>query len=487
MRSIIYDSITKRIGFEDTSNSIKSIYMTKYEEEIDLNAKYIDPTNSSPSRNGTYENPYNSFSEFTITSNNTYKFKRGTSFTTSTPLYCNGLSNVILGTYGTGDSPKFRYTGSAENSYCIMFNGCNSMTLDGWEVSGTTAAWSILRNDSSNNTTVNNCTLHYAMYNGPRGGFGIRGGGSNLKILNSYIGRCSNDGMYLAETYNLEIGYCHIEYVNLYDVSGTNQYGGDGIQFNGRYQNYHIHHTLVDRNVDNIGNKYCIIIGRNDSDPVLDGGIIEYCTLRQNSNLSGGILLGNSINTIVRYNRFEGPYGTVDGALKLRNGTVQNTLIHNNLFYNIIGRCITLGYGYPRNTGYLGSTGTKIFNNTFYNVAAYGQNWGCIWNDETAVECRNNVFHMNGNTSKAYVSFGNSQWTISNSCFDVITSSGSTAGTNYVVGNPLFVNTTNKDFHLQNGSPCIGTGISVGITSDFDGVGIPQGGSYDIGAYEYVS
>lgn len=483
MKNIIYDTISKQIGLEENTNSIKFIYMS--EDIIDLNAIYIDSNNVNPNRDGTYQNPYNSFAEFTIISNKKYKLKKDSSITTSTPIYCNGLSNVVLETYGSGEKPKFRCSGSAENSYCIMFNNCDTMTLDGWEVSGSTSIWSILRNDSSNNTTINNCTLNYALYNGPRGGFGIRGSGNNLKILNSYIGKCSNDGLYLADVNNLEIGYCQIEYVNLYDISGTNQYGGDGIQLNGRYQDYHIHHTLIDRNVDNIGNKYNIIITRNNTDPVLDGGIIEYCIFRQNSNVLGSILLGNNLNTIIRYNRFEGPYAGTEGTLKLKNSTVVNTIIYCNLFYNITGRVINLAYGYPRGTGKLGSIGTKIFNNTFYNIAAYGTNWGCIWNDETAVECRNNLFHMNGNTGKAFTTFGSSQWTISNSCFDVIESTGSTKGTDYILGNPLFVNPINYDFHIQNGSPCIGNGINVGISFDFDGVSIPNGGNYDIGAYEY--
>ena len=51
--------------------------------------------------------------------------------------------------------------------------------------------------------------------------------------------------------------------------------------------------------------------------------------------------------------------------------------------------------------------------------------------------------------------------------------------------NPMFVNPA-SDWHLQMGSPAINMGTSLGIvTLDYDGVTRPQGGAYDMGAYEY--
>jgi len=44
---------------------------------------YIDPTYSGSPQNGTIENPYSSWTQFTITNGNTYLQKRGTTFTTS--------------------------------------------------------------------------------------------------------------------------------------------------------------------------------------------------------------------------------------------------------------------------------------------------------------------------------------------------------------------------------------------------------------------
>lgn len=51
---------------------------------------------------------------------------------------------------------------------------------------------------------------------------------------------------------------------------------------------------------------------------------------------------------------------------------------------------------------------------------------------------------------------------------------------------PLFVDETNLDFHIQKGSPARNRGTVVDLNSDFDGDQRPFGGKYDIGADEYV-
>lgn len=53
------------------------------------------------------------------------------------------------------------------------------------------------------------------------------------------------------------------------------------------------------------------------------------------------------------------------------------------------------------------------------------------------------------------------------------------------VADPLFVDYTNKDFHLSPTSPCIDNGITISVYDDFDGNQRPCGDWHDIGAYEY--
>ncbi|HSE43002.1 MAG TPA: choice-of-anchor Q domain-containing protein [Acidobacteriota bacterium] len=56
---------------------------------------------------------------------------------------------------------------------------------------------------------------------------------------------------------------------------------------------------------------------------------------------------------------------------------------------------------------------------------------------------------------------------------------------NCINANPLFVNPSNLDFHLQSQSPAINTGANTGIIRDFAGLSRPQEGAYDIGAFEW--
>ncbi len=60
-------------------------------------------------------------------------------------------------------------------------------------------------------------------------------------------------------------------------------------------------------------------------------------------------------------------------------------------------------------------------------------------------------------------------------------------GAGCINANPLFAGGASMDFNLQAQSPAIDAGISTGIGRDYLGLARPQGGAYDIGAYEYVT
>jgi hypothetical protein len=113
-------------------------------------------------------------------------------------------------------------------------------------------------------------------------------------------------------------------------------------------------------------------------------------------------------------------------------------------------------------------SGVDIANNIMYGNAEYGINTSDCHG--SGVTIRNNLFYNNPSGT----------WNMTYNGSDV---SYTTSG-NITSSDPLFVNWW-SDWHLQTGSPAINAGLTLStVTSDFDGVSRPQGGAYDIGAYE---
>jgi hypothetical protein len=53
-----------------------------------------------------------------------------------------------------------------------------------------------------------------------------------------------------------------------------------------------------------------------------------------------------------------------------------------------------------------------------------------------------------------------------------------------IVADPLFVDPAKCDFHLTAESPCLDTGMDVGLKADCEGTPVPHGRRPDIGAYQ---
>jgi parallel beta-helix repeat protein len=127
----------------------------------------------------------------------------------------------------------------------------------------------------------------------------------------------------------------------------------------------------------------------------------------------------------------------------------------NNMAYNNVIYGNFWGFNTSSNP-----SGAKLYNNTFYN------NQNGIWvADGSSTEVRNNILFQNGTA-------------ITNNASGTILS-------NNLMSDPQFTDPSRLDFSLRAGSPAIDTGISLStVRTDFRGVGRPQGGAYDIGAYE---
>lgn len=71
--------------------------------------------------------------------------------------------------------------------------------------------------------------------------------------------------------------------------------------------------------------------------------------------------------------------------------------------------------------------------------------------------------------------------------FNTVSIKSLTTNTNELTTDPLFVDAAAGNFHLQAASPCRNSGTDVGLTTDYDGVSIPQETVPARGAFEYVA
>jgi hypothetical protein len=164
--------------------------------------------------------------------------------------------------------------------------------------------------------------------------------------------------------------------------------------------------------------------------------------------------------------------------------------IYNNILYNV-------GQDFSGIMIYSGDW--KIYNNTLYNVFATGgiislsnlprqlggapANWGV-----PTADIRNNIIYSDGQSVYVGAESGASmsQATLSNNLYYNF-GAAPAQDASAISANPLFVNAAAGNFHLQSGSPAINTGtasVSTVVTVDHEGVNRPQGGGFDIGAYE---
>lgn len=189
-----------------------------------------------------------------------------------------------------------------------------------------------------------------------------------------------------------------------------------------------------------------------------DNSIIEH---NECSGIDGiGIQLYNSgsyrsDNNKIRYNTFYNMRWR--GAVYVQAGTVGNQ-IYGNVIYNYGTR-----YIYTEAISVRGS-GTKAYNNTIYNTSGAS---GIVSSSCSSCEIKNNIIRVGGKA---------------------IGDGGGTTISNNLTTDPMFVGAGNADFRLKAESPAINKGLAISeVATDMDGTSRPQGGSYDIGAYEYLS
>lgn len=165
--------------------------------------------------------------------------------------------------------------------------------------------------------------------------------------------------------------------------------------------------------------------------------------------------------------------------------------IYNNLLVN-------LGQDFSAILAYSGDW--KVFNNTLVDIQAeashfsyaIGVSSGGTGMDQGTIEVRNNIITLKTATSQYVGStlLGDlDDAPVSNNLYYGRSGGLPSQDASPINADPLLVNAAANDFRLQGGSPARNTGsstVSSVVLVDLDGQTRPQGGIYDIGAYEYV-
>ena len=179
------------------------------------------------------------------------------------------------------------------------------------------------------------------------------------------------------------------------------------------------------------------------------------------------------------------------GALQIWgfDATITNSLFFNNSAGNFgDGRAGAIAIHDPNNAGkQVTVTNCTFFSNKGNGGASAG---GAIHNRIQALTVSNSIFWENGNvdiyreSGSATISYSNIEGGLTNTRF--------TDGGNNLNIDPLFVNSAEWDFHLQETSPCIDTGDNATAPSDdLEKNRRPQDGDKDgtkitdMGCYEY--
>lgn len=176
-------------------------------------------------------------------------------------------------------------------------------------------------------------------------------------------------------------------------------------------------------------------------------------------------------NNLVHHNK----YGiAISGE---NGGTIENIKIYNNVVYenNSLG-IYAPAYG----NGPIKSL--SIINNTCYKNGS-GITFGLHQSPMENVTVRNNICSQNGDQIKWIKKSTITGVVIGHNLIDGFSTD---KGTDYIIGDPQFVNAVSFDLHLKGISPAIDVGSSLDAPMfDYDNKIRPKGAGYDIGAFEY--
>jgi parallel beta-helix repeat protein len=338
--------------------------------------------------------------------------------------------------------------------------------------------------------TIINCNIQFS------GGSGVYSNASNTSVLNTTIHDCIITGVWVERTNSIisdnviyNIGIIEGQAPLATRCIGILSWGDDNlIHFNNVYNIGYNGIKINDNDVlvtENVVSNFCLVL--NDGGGIYASGSSETGRrIERNKIYNGvgkqgiqsmplsvhGIYLDDLTNYItVNLNIV---YDCNGAGLFLHSSshiTGYNNTLYNNLYQllisNTTGSAINYLHAIKNNILFTDREGAKTFRFSS-PIADDVANLGVI----------DNNLYFNSVDNTALIEIEDSNFNASKTFAQWKTYSGQDA--NSLNSDPIFVST--YDFHLQNNSPAINTGIDVGILEDYEGnslVGLP-----DIGAYE---
>ena len=424
---------------------------------------YID-CNGNDSNNGTSTStPWRSLvkaNRATLAPGDRMLFKRGCTWTGTFIAKWNGTAsqNILIGAYGTGALPKI------QNGPTDLGDGHHNNV----EITGSYQIIEFIE------TTIVNPPVVPGCQNNPIGffvGFNFRNpnntanGGSYNVVRNSKATRhMAGISLHRSTHHNRILNNVltdnHVmEVLTPVSVRAADDLGAWGIAVRGKY------HEIAFNYLSN-NNAFCTY----DTPP--QGNAIELYEAQFTS-----VHHNTSIN--------DRDFSEIGGTSSMRADT--NTFAYNLVISSIRDSHFIIVRG-SRNM-YGPTYRTTLYNNTVYYTGAESQGIIC------GAGCSTDILTAKNNIIWAQMKavFADARFTESNNLY------WNTSGQPFVqlqnfnmsptsrIANPQFIDAVSRNFRLQSSSPAINAGINSGWTSDLDQVQVPQGGTHDLGGFEFVA
>lgn len=417
---------------------------------------YIDPS-AAVDGAGSEVSPYNTWAGKTLSSDNTYAQKRGTTYAGKLSVT---NARVTLTSYGTGAKPKINAAGFDR---CIAIGSVAGIVVDGFDLYG--ADTGTTRRGISyagSGHTIRNCDIHDLVAT-TSDVDGIAGVGDGVLIENNNIYNIPSDGIWVQ-------GRTTIRNNRVVNVATDGRLTGDCIQVFGDVTTgcggSVIEYNYLDHS--SVACKQGIL--------VQDTGTGSGCRIRGNIvlgpvDVNWAPILVQVPNTLVIGNRtYGGAFGIIaEGDRTGGFGSGANCFVAGNVVEG------------TQNTGVFQATtctGMQILNNTIVDCPN-----GIYADTDTTLVAKNNiitgctvgVLHENGATENY------------NCFYDNATNKSSLGGGAVSLGaqsittNPLL----DANYRIGPTSPCYGTGTYIAGVRDFSGRKLKR--TPDIGAKQYYA